>query len=75
MLVGTSGEQPWTVSGGDDKPIMDLKCPDSGESARNRVENIQQLNVRDEVKFVLASRRDYEYARDAIRESMSWDAA
>ena len=47
---------------------MDLKCPDSGECERNRYENIAQLKKHDEVKFVLASRRDYEFARDKIRE-------
>lgn len=49
--------------------IMDLKCPDSGESERNRWENFEHLRRdRDELKFVLASRRDYEFARDVIRE-------
>jgi 7-carboxy-7-deazaguanine synthase len=48
--------------------IMDLKCPDSGEAERNRWDNLEHLRrSRDELKFVLASRRDYEFARDAIR--------
>ncbi len=67
VLVETSGERPIEVLPAGAVCIMDIKCPDSGESARNRFENIAQLNARDEVKFVLASRRDYEYARDAIR--------
>jgi len=46
--------------------IMDLKAPGSGESARNRQENISLLNARDEIKIVIASRADYEWARDAI---------
>lgn len=46
--------------------IMDLKAPDSGESAKNRWENLAALNARDEIKIVIASRADYEWARDAI---------
>src|SRR5690606_17281227 len=48
--------------------IMDLKCPDSGESARNLWSNLDHLTSRDEVKFVIASRTDYEWARNVIRE-------
>ncbi|NIP60561.1 MAG: radical SAM protein [Gemmatimonadetes bacterium] len=48
--------------------IMDLKCPGSGEASRNRWENLEHLTARDEVKFVVRDRRDYEWARDAIRE-------
>lgn len=47
--------------------IMDLKCPDSGESARNLWTNLDHLTARDEIKFVIASRADYEWARDVIR--------
>ncbi len=48
--------------------ILDLKTPDSGMMKRNRYENIQHLTKRDEVKFVCASREDYEWARGIIRE-------
>ncbi len=48
--------------------IMDLKAPDSGECARNRWENLTFLNVRDEIKIVIASRADYEWARAMIAE-------
>jgi 7-carboxy-7-deazaguanine synthase len=48
--------------------IMDLKAPDSGESAKNRWENLTALNRRDEIKIVIASRADYEWARDALRQ-------
>jgi 7-carboxy-7-deazaguanine synthase len=48
--------------------IMDLKAPDSGECARNRWENLAHLDARDEIKIVVASRGDYEWARAAIRE-------
>jgi len=48
--------------------IMDLKAPDSGESAKNRWENLSALNRRDEIKIVIASRADYEWAREVLRE-------
>lgn len=48
--------------------IMDLKAPDSAESARNRWENLALLNPRDEIKVVIASRGDYEWARDVLRQ-------
>ena len=48
--------------------IMDLKCPDSGEVQRNLWSNLDHLTARDEIKFVIASRADYEWARDTIRE-------
>lgn len=46
--------------------IVDLKTPDSGEQQRNLWSNIEQLTEKDEVKFVICSRRDYEWARDVI---------
>jgi 7-carboxy-7-deazaguanine synthase len=47
---------------------MDLKCPGSGEQRRNLWSNLEHLGPRDEIKFVLADRRDYEWARATIRE-------
>ena len=48
--------------------IMDLKCPDSGESHRNRWANLDALKPTDQIKFVIASRRDWDWAASAIRE-------
>ncbi len=48
--------------------IMDLKCPDSGESHRNRWANLGVLKPTDQLKFVIASRRDWDWAAAAIRE-------
>lgn len=48
--------------------IMDLKAPGSGEHLRNRWDNLQHLDARDEIKFVLAGRADYEWMRSTIRE-------
>ena len=46
--------------------IVDIKAPDSGEEARNRWENIAYLTPQDEIKFVLANRADYDWAREVI---------
>ena len=48
--------------------IVDLKAPDSGESARNLWSNLDHLTTSDELKLVLASEADYAWARDALRE-------
>lgn len=48
--------------------IMDLKAPDSGECAKNRWENLAHLVTGDEIKIVIASRADYEWARSAFHE-------
>ena len=68
LLVETSGAFP--ISGLPEQAhvIMDLKCPDSGENERNLWTNLGELGSRDEIKFVIASRRDYEWARDTITE-------
>ena len=46
--------------------ILDVKCPGSGEAARMDWSNIDRLRPHDEVKFVIADRADYEYARDVV---------
>jgi 7-carboxy-7-deazaguanine synthase len=48
--------------------IMDLKCPDSGEGHRNRWSNLDALKPTDQIKFVIASRRDWDWAAAATRE-------
>jgi 7-carboxy-7-deazaguanine synthase len=50
--------------------IMDLKCPDSGECEGNHWENLQALKPSDQIKFVVASRRDFDWAKETVR---SWE--
>ncbi|WP_109124107.1 7-carboxy-7-deazaguanine synthase QueE [Dyella sp. C11] len=50
------------------RKVMDLKAPDSGESKRNLWSNIEHLLPHDQVKVVIASRADYEWARDVVAE-------
>ncbi len=48
--------------------ILDIKCPGSGEVEKNRWENLQHLKARDEIKFVIAGRTDYDWACEVIRQ-------
>lgn len=66
VMIETSGERD--IGGVDERVIrvMDLKAPGSGECDKNRWDNIALLRKHDEVKFVLADRDDYEWARDII---------
>ncbi len=68
VLVETSGAIDIAPLDARAHRIMDLKCPDSGESARNLWSNLAHLTSHDEIKFVIASRADYEWAREVIRE-------
>lgn len=67
VLIETAGAHD--IAGIDPRVrvILDVKCPDSGESARNRWENLSLLKPTDEVKFVIASRADWEFADETIR--------
>ena len=47
--------------------VVDLKTPDSGEVARNRLANLEVLGARDQLKIVVCSRSDYEWVRDLLR--------
>jgi 7-carboxy-7-deazaguanine synthase len=67
VLIETSGERDIAAVDPRVHRIVDVKAPGSGESARNRYENLALLGMRDELKFVLADRADYEWARELIR--------
>lgn len=68
VLIETGGSLPIDVLPPQVVKIMDLKCPDSGECEKNHWPNLDALNpAQDEVKFVIASRADYEWSRDVIR--------
>jgi 7-carboxy-7-deazaguanine synthase len=64
VLVETSGERPIRVLPREVVKIVDVKCPDSGEGGTFQMENLEALDGKDEVKFVIAGRRDYEFARE-----------
>jgi 7-carboxy-7-deazaguanine synthase len=64
VLLETSGERPLDKVPREIIKIVDVKCPGSGEGESFRMENLDALTLRDEVKFVIANRGDYEFARD-----------
>jgi len=68
LLLETSGERPLARVPGEVVKIVDVKCPGSGEGGTFRRENLEALTPQDELKFVLADRADYEFARDFTRQ-------
>lgn len=68
VLIETSGERPLESVPGEIHKIVDVKCPGSGEGGSFRLTNLDTLTKRDEVKFVVSSREDYEFAREFVRQ-------
>src|SRR5512138_2428328 len=66
VLIETSGAHDISRIDPRVRRIVDLKCPSSGEVARNRFENIAQLKATDEVKFVIGTQEDYDWAKEQI---------
>jgi 7-carboxy-7-deazaguanine synthase len=64
VLVETSGGRPISRLPSEVIKIVDVKCPDSGAADTFDMANLEALTARDEVKFVIATRRDYEFARE-----------
>jgi len=64
VLLETSGERPLQQVPAGVVKIVDVKCPDSGEQDMFRLANLETLAAHDEIKFVLSSRADYEFARE-----------
>ncbi len=64
VLIETSGERLVADLPREVVKIVDVKCPDSGEADTFRMENLEALDNKDEIKFVISSRRDYEFARE-----------
>ena len=66
VLLETSGAHDISAIDPRVRRIVDLKCPASGEVARNRFENIPHLKATDEIKFVIGTFEDYEWAKQQI---------
>jgi 7-carboxy-7-deazaguanine synthase len=64
VMLETSGERPLEKVPRAVVKIVDVKCPNSGEPNTFHMENLEVLGPRDEVKFVISDRVDYEFARD-----------
>jgi len=68
VMIETSGERFVGKLPKEVIKIVDVKCPDSGEPDTFEMRNLEELTKNDEVKFVLATRRDYEFAQEFTRE-------
>ena len=68
VLLETGGSLPIDRVPAGVRRVIDLKCPGSGESERNRWENLELLREGDELKFVIAGREDYDWAMETIDE-------
>jgi 7-carboxy-7-deazaguanine synthase len=66
VLLETGGHRSTVRVPADVVTILDVKCPGSGESEKNCWDNLERLRPHDEVKFVIADRGDYEYAKGVI---------
>jgi 7-carboxy-7-deazaguanine synthase len=64
VLIETSGERFIGALPREVVKIVDVKCPDSGEPDTFDPENLEALGQKDEIKFVISTRRDYDFARD-----------
>lgn len=64
VLMETSGERLVSSLPREVIKILDVKCPDSGAADTFRLENLAAVDGKDEIKFVISSRRDYDFARD-----------
>jgi 7-carboxy-7-deazaguanine synthase len=67
VMIETSGERPLASVPKAVHKIVDVKCPDSGEGDTFNPDNLNTLTNDDEVKFVISTRRDYEFAREFTR--------
>jgi 7-carboxy-7-deazaguanine synthase len=68
VMIETSGERFVGNLPKEVIKIVDVKCPDSGEADTFEMKNLDAVDAKDEIKFVIASRRDYEFACDFTRE-------
>jgi 7-carboxy-7-deazaguanine synthase len=68
VLLETSGERPLESVPKGVVKIVDVKCPDSGAADTFRLQNLDALDSKDEVKFVIASREDYDFARAFVTQ-------
>jgi 7-carboxy-7-deazaguanine synthase len=66
VLLETGGQIDVSRVPGKVVKVMDVKCPGSGESDKNEWHNIDRLGSRDQVKFVIKDRIDYEFAREIL---------
>lgn len=73
VLLETNGSRPLEEVDSRVHRIVDLKCPGSGMAGHNYLKNLERLNPTDELKCVVADRRDFDWALETIRPYRSWE--
>ncbi len=73
VLLETNGSRPLEKVDPRVHRIMDLKCPSSGMVAHNYLRNLDDLTPGDELKFVVADRRDFDWALQTMAPCRSWE--
>jgi 7-carboxy-7-deazaguanine synthase len=71
VLLETNGSRDISVVDDRCSRIVDMKCPSSGQSDKNRLENLDSITPNDEVKFVIGDRGDFDYAMAVISARLS----
>ena len=66
VLMETNGSMDISVVDDRCVKILDIKCPSSGEAKRNYLDNLKRLQPKDEIKFAIGSREDYDYAKKIL---------
>ncbi len=67
VLLETNGSRDIGVVDDRCVKIVDVKCPSSGEHHQNDLDNLNRLTYKDEIKFVIGGREDYDYAKEIIK--------
>ena len=67
VLLETNGSIDISVIDSRCIKVVDIKCPSSGENDKNDLKNLKRLNQKDQIKFVVGSREDYEFAKETTR--------
>jgi len=66
VLLETNGSTDISVIDNRCVKILDVKCPSSGEARKNDLENLKRLQAKDEIKFAIGSREDYDFAKNIL---------
>ncbi len=67
VILETNGSLDISIIDGRCVKIVDVKCPSSAESDKNDLNNLKRLSPKDQLKFVIGDRKDYEYAREILK--------
>jgi len=69
VLLETNGSKDIRITDSRCIRIVDIKCPGSGESKNNDLDNLNRLTINDQLKFVITDKQDYEYAKQIIHST------